>query len=113
MPDPTIAQFRRALGAIGTPGGNQQKFLKAHYKARGRAATMTQLAKAAKYQRFTGVNLRYGMLANRIGQELGIPDARLSLLVDFIAPQGVTNREWVLVMKPRFAAALERSGWIS
>jgi hypothetical protein len=48
-----------------------------------------------------------------IGQELGRPDARLSLLVDFIAPQGVTNREWVLVMKPRFAAALAKAGWVS
>jgi hypothetical protein len=113
MPEPTIAQFRRALDAIGTPGGSQQKFLKAHYKARGRAATMTQLAKAARYQRFTGVNLRYGMLANRIGQELGMRDANLTLLCDFIAPQGVTNRGWVLVMKPRFAAALDKAGWVS
>jgi hypothetical protein len=112
MSEPTIAQFRRALDAIGTPGGSQQKFLRAHHKARGRAATTTQLAKAAQYRGYTGVNLRYGMLANRIGRELGRRDANLELLCDFVQAEGGRNTDLVLVMKPRFAAALERAGWL-
>jgi hypothetical protein len=44
---------------------------------------------------------------------MGRYDATLSLLVDFIQPRGVTNREWVLVMKPKFAAAPKRAGWVS
>ena len=112
MPEPTIAQFRRALDALGTPGGSQQKFLTAHHKARGRAATTTQLAKAAQYRGYTGVNLRYGMLANRIGRELGRRDASLELLCDFVQPEGGRTPDLVLVMKPRFAAALEQAGWL-
>jgi hypothetical protein len=112
MPEPTIAQFRRALDAIGAPGGSQQKFLRAHHKARGRAATTTQLARAAQYRGPTGVNLRYGMLANRIGQELGVRDANLELLCDFVYQRDGRTPGTVLVMKPRFAAALEKAGWL-
>jgi hypothetical protein len=36
----------------------------------------------------------------------------LSLLVDFVRPNAVTNREWVMVMHPQFAEALKRAGWI-
>jgi hypothetical protein len=109
--DPTIAQFRRALDTLGMPGGSQQRFLRAHYKARGRAATTTQLARAAKYRGHTGVNLRYGMLANQIGRELGMRDATLELLCDFDY-QGGRAAGRLLVMKPRFAAALEKAGWL-
>jgi hypothetical protein len=112
MPEPTIAQFRRALDAIGAPGGSQQKFLRAHHRARSRAATTTQLAKAARYRGHTGVNLRYGMLANQIGRELGARDAGLELLCDFTYSQGGRTAGTVLVMKPRFAAALEKAGWL-
>jgi hypothetical protein len=107
-----MAQFRRALDAIGAPGGSQQKFLRAHHKARGRAATTTQLARAAQYRGPTGVNLRYGMLANQIGRELGVRDASLKLLCDFAYPQGGRSTGRMLVMKPRFAAALEKAGWL-
>jgi hypothetical protein len=112
MSEPTIAQFRRALDTLGTPGGSQQRFLKAHYKARGRAATTTQLARAAKYRGPTGVNLRYGMLANQIGRELGMRDATLELLCDFDHLQSGRGAGRLLVMKPRFAAALEKAGWL-
>ena len=112
MPEPTIAQFRRALDAIGAPGGSQQRFLRAHHRARGRTATTTQLARAAQYRGPTGVNLRYGMLANQIGQELGMRDATLELLCDVDYPQGGRGTGRRLVMKPRFAAALEKAGWL-
>jgi hypothetical protein len=112
MSDPTIAQFRRALDAIGAPGGSQQRFLRAHHRARGRTATTTQLARAAQYRGPTGVNLRYGMLANQIGRELGIRDANLDLLCDFAYPERGRSTSLLLVMKPRFAAALEKAGWL-
>ena len=111
--DPTTAEFHDALLTIGRPGGRQCKFLQKHFDASGRAATMTQLAAAAKYASFQGANLQYGLLASRSGTAMGWYDATLSLLVDFIQPRGVRNHEWVLVMKPKFAAALKRAGWVS
>jgi hypothetical protein len=111
--EPTIAEFYDALETVGLPGGRQCKFLQRHFDVSGRAATMTQLARAAKYVSFHGMNLQYGLLATRLGSAMGRYNASLTLLVDFIPPRGVTNREWVLVMKPKFAAALKRAGWVT
>ncbi len=61
---------------------------------------------------YGGVNLRYGILASRVGEVLRRKDVHLGLLVDFVAPRSVTNREWVLVMHPEFAAALKKAGWV-
>jgi hypothetical protein len=36
----------------------------------------------------------------------------MSLLVELIRPQTVTNQEWILVMRPEFAVGLKKAGWI-
>jgi hypothetical protein len=51
-------------------------------------------------------------LARRIREILGRGDVDLSLLVDFVRPKEVTNRERVMVMHPQFAEALKQAGWI-
>ena len=111
---PTEAQFLHALRALTPPGGRQRRFLQAHVRARGKALTMEQLARAAGYQDWRGGNLQYGLLATRIAEALGIrpPSTAVELLVESVPPKGVTNREWVLVMRPQFAAALVKSGWV-
>jgi hypothetical protein len=110
MSTPTQNQFVRALNEIGLPSGRQQVFLREHANAPGRALTARKLAEAVGYQNYGGINLQYGLLAKRIGQALGIEDARLSILVDFVRPRAVTNSEWVLVMHPQFAEALKQAG---
>jgi hypothetical protein len=95
------------------PGGRQPAFLQAHFDAPGRALTMTRLANAAGYKSYDGANLRYGILATRIGEAMTIRKPSIGLIVDLIRPKEVSNREWILVLRPRFAAAMKRVGWVS
>src|SRR5262249_3179401 len=92
--------------------GRQLKFLRAHYEAAGRAETATNLAEAAGHKSFDGIDLRYGLLASRIGNAPGKPDANLSLLGEFTGPTWLTNEHWILFMRPEFAGALEKVGWV-
>jgi hypothetical protein len=112
---PTTEQFVKAMRAMKRPGGRQPDFLQAHFDAPGRALTMTRLAKAAGYKSYDGANLRYGILATQIGRAMTLrqSEINISLVVDLIRPREVSNREWILVLKPRFAAAMKRVGWVS
>jgi hypothetical protein len=112
MPTPTTDQFVKAMQTLQKPGGRQRDFLQVHYNATGRALTMTRLAKAAGYKSYDGANLRYGILAATIGRVMKLRDPDITLVVDFIRPKEVSNREWILVMKPKFAAAMKRVGWV-
>jgi hypothetical protein len=115
-------QLCEAMSHLKRPGNSIRKLLRAHLNSKGRVSTMTLLAEAAGYTSFSPVNLHYGGLARRIGKHLAISeptvrvptasDAYLSLLVDFIRPEAVTNVHWLLVMKPEFAEALQASHWI-
>lgn len=108
------AEFERALGRMERPGGRIVEFLSAHLHAPGRASTATQLAEAVGYPNNDPINLHYGSLAGRIGRAAGrkCQGVNLNLLVTFIKPTPNTNEQWVLVMRPEFAAALEKSGWL-
>jgi hypothetical protein len=112
MPAPTTDQFVKAMRSMKQPGGRQPDFLQAHFDAPGRALTMTRLARAARYKSYDGANLRYGILAARLGAAMRLRNANISLVVDLIRPREVSNREWILVMNPRFAAAMKRVGWV-
>jgi hypothetical protein len=125
MPKPTpitTAQFLTVLADMKKPSPSIRKLLKAHLNAKGRVSTMSQLADAAGFTSFSPANLHYGGLARRIARHLAITepnlrlpeksDAYLSLLVDFIRPEAVTNVHWLLVMKPEFADALKASRWL-
>jgi hypothetical protein len=109
---PTQAQFVQALKRVPKPKGRQLDFLREHVQALGRAQNASGLADAVGYKSHDGINLQYGLLARRIGEELGISGAGLTLLVDFIRPGDVTNAEWVMVMHPQFAEALKQAGWV-
>lgn len=67
---------------------------------------------AAGYKNFNALNLRYGTLARRIGEALGMYNARLGFLVEFNEPASLTNEHWILSMKPAFADALRELGWV-
>jgi hypothetical protein len=105
----SASRFASALNAI-QPGENERQFLRAHYHARGREATVTVLAKKVGYKGFGGINLIYGKLAARLGALLGRQyNPHLLLLVDLVKPPTVTNKQWIMVMKPEFAEGLRRS----
>jgi hypothetical protein len=110
----TSKEFKRALSLLGRPTTGQRKFLQAHYRATARITTMRKLAHAAGYKRYGGVNLQYGGLARRIAHILNrpLPRIRVSLLVEFIQPEEVSNRHYLLRMRPAFAAALRSAGWV-
>ena len=105
-------QFLSALQALGKPGGRQLQFLQAHFESTGRAATATQLADAAGYKKWHTLNLHYGTLGKRVAKVLEHPSEHLGLLVDFSGPGELTNKHWVLFMKPEFAGALQKAGWV-
>ncbi len=110
----SASRFASALVEIGQPGGNQLQFIRAHYDAPGRAATATRLAQTAGYKNHGGINLCYGRLAESIRARLRPKPSNtgLSLLVDLVRPSTVTNRHWVLVMRPEFAEGLKRANWV-
>ena len=109
---PTAAEFTKGLKSLRRPGGRQLDFLRAHCAAPAGVMTATRLAKAAGYRSSDGINLQYGLLAQRIGKALGRRDVDITLLVDGVTPKSVTNEHWLLSIKPQFAAALKRAGWV-
>lgn len=118
MPRPvTQREFEQVLSAMPRPRGRQPQFLKAHAQAKGRALNMRNIARAAGYKSYRGANLQYGLLADRIGRALRRQQEGFGLLVEFVPPKGrspdhISNEEWILIMRPAFAAALSRVGWI-
>lgn len=109
---PSVDAFESALRRIPRPRGRQLDFLQAHYDARARGLNARKLAKAARYQNYRPINLHYGLLAARVAQELKVT-AGIELLVDSLIPHQASNDEWILIMRPNFARALKRVGWVA
>ena len=112
----SASRFVYALRRI-QPKAKQLQFLREHFRAKGRALTARRLAGRVGYKTHGGVNLWYGRLARQIAEELSIKTGGasptwISLLVDLVGRGEVTNREYVLVMRPEFADALKRSKWV-
>lgn len=108
----SAALFASALKQMAKPGGRQMQFLRAHYDAPGKALTAKRLAQNVGYKNYRGINLLYGILAAKIGLLVGQPNSGLLLLVEFASPKSITNKEWILIMRPEFAEGLKRAGWI-
>jgi hypothetical protein len=88
------------------------QFLRAHYKARGRALTAKRLAQKVGYKNYRAINRLYGLLAAKMGPLVGQPNSDIDLLVESAPPKSITNKEWILIMRPEFAAGLKRAGWV-
>src|SRR4051794_27014694 len=108
----SATELTAALRGLQRPGTRQLQFLQAHYSAPGRALTAAKLAKAARYTSWAGLNLQYGLMAKKIGQAISATNFDLGSLVEFAPPNPVTNRHWVLIMKPEFARAPKQAGWV-
>ena len=109
---PTVTEFTAALKALALPAPGVQKMLRAHYRSTNHTSIARELAAQAGYKNWRGVNLQYGLLANRIGRKLKITGARLSLLVEFGEPGALTNQEWLIFMRKEFARALKKAKWV-
>lgn len=109
---PSVRAFQSALRRIPKPRGRQLDFLQAHYDARARGLNARRLAKAARYRNYRAINLQYGLLASRVARGLKVAGG-IELLVDSLTPHQASNDEWVLIMRPNFAQALRRVGWVS
>ncbi|MBK6418071.1 MAG: hypothetical protein IPF79_02625 [Ignavibacteria bacterium] len=108
----TKQQFSQAISRISKPSESIIRLLRVHDGISGRVATASVLADKVGWQSYRAVNLHYGRLAKRIGSAMDIPEANLNLLVDFVRPEDITNKEWLLVMKPAFAEAIRTLHWI-
>jgi len=108
----SAAQFTSAMNNLAKPGGKQIQFLRAHYKAPGKALTAKRLSQRVGYKSYRAINLLYGLLAAKMGRLVGQPNSGLPLLVEFAPPKSITNKEWILIMRPEFAAGLKRAGWV-
>jgi hypothetical protein len=106
----TAEQFVKAMRTMKRPGGPQPDLLQVHLDAPGRMLTMARLADAAGYKSCDGANLGYGNFAIRIGGAMRICDPNINPAGDLIRPKEVSNRDWVLILKPPVAAALKRVG---
>jgi DNA-binding transcriptional regulator YiaG len=104
--------FKAALDVLGKPGGRQMDFLQVHADAPGRAKNAEGLAKAVNYENWRAINLHYGNLALDLGKILNRNEAGLELLCEFAEPGTLTNKEWILIMRPEFAEGLRLAGWI-
>lgn len=103
--DDYIVAFRRLNIAP-----HQMRMLQVHYYASDRTLTATQMSKAMGYRNFNASNLHYGKLARLVGENLGwnpMPETTLFVLAEFEKP----GREWLWLMRPQVAQAMERLEW--
>ena len=112
---PSVSEYVRAFRAIEsriTP--KQLKMLLFQHRAPARVVSATRLAQEADFEGHSGANLQYGLLASELLRHLGIelPETvKSGILVDFVNPEFAGNQEWLWVMRPNVAEALEQLGW--
>ncbi|NTV46454.1 MAG: HNH endonuclease [Chlorobiales bacterium] len=91
---------------------HHMRMLYAHYHAPNRKLTATQMAKIMGYSSFSSANLHYGKLGRAVGKALGwhpLPTTFVFVIAEFEKPQ----REWLWIMRPEVAIALEQLGWVN
>jgi len=86
-----------------------------HHSAPGRVVSATLLANEAGFDGYEGANLQYGRLGSELLKELHIEleegAAKCGILVEFVNPKFAANQDWLWVMRPNVAQALEEIGW--
>jgi len=111
---PESAKFRKAIEGLGnTVNAKHREMLRMHYHSPSRKLTARQMAAGVGYAGFGAANLHYGRLGRLVGKKLGLPDedCHIGVLVEFIRPNAEGNSEWIWVMRPELAKALESLGW--
>jgi hypothetical protein len=113
---PAIAEYVTALRAVESEISEKQRaMLRAHHASPARTISATRLAEAVGFESFNGVNLQYGLLADKIARQLAVDltdHANVGILVEFVDPGYAANEHWLWVMRPNVAQALEDLGWV-
>ena len=117
-PPPDVAQCTDALRAIlPSLSDRQLAMLKAHYRAKDRCLTATDLAKAAGYANYSAVNLQYGnvgrLMWEAVPRKLPVGADGEPIYTFALAEAGDRDspeHEWVWRMRPEVAAAIKELG---
>lgn len=113
---PTVAEYVTAFRAVAPDITDRQcQMLRVHHAAPARTMSATRLAEAVGFENCSGVNLQYGLLAEKIARQLAIDLAghvQVGILVEFVDPGHAANEHWLWVMRPNVAQALEDLGWV-
>jgi hypothetical protein len=113
MREASVGTLVEKLELLRKPRGNQLKFLQAHYDSPGRASTATILANGAKYKSYRGLNLQYGILAEKLANATGYRGDSFGMVCDWAKRDTITNAHCVLIMRPNFAKALKVARWVT
>ncbi len=112
---PTVAEYVTAFRAIEPEITQKQRdMLRLHHAAPARTMSATRLAEAVGFETFTGVNLQYGLLADKVARQLAVDladHANVGILVEFVDPGHAANEHWLWVMRPNVGQALEDLEW--
>jgi hypothetical protein len=112
---PTVAEYVTAFRAIEPEiAEKQREMLRVHHAAPARTMSATRLAEAVGFENYNGVNLQYGLLADKVARQLALDLANhvhVGVLVEFVDPGHAANEHWLWVMRPNVAQALEDLGW--
>jgi hypothetical protein len=116
-PVPSVEQYREALRSLRARNAVPPaywKMLAAHYRAPHHAITAEGLAQAAGYKNSRGANLHYGRFGKLLRDELNYREQGVELYVlSALAPPGLMgNSQWLLIMHPEVAAALEAEPYL-
>ena len=93
---------------------NHRAMLMAHYKAKGHTLTATELAEAAGYANWRGVNLQYGLFADRLAKAMNWQkpdDAQYSYAIASFSKPTEREEDWLWHMHPQLVKAIEHLGW--
>jgi|SRR5215213_4181988 len=113
-PVPSTESYKEALLRIrGTMPEKHLQMLLAHYGAPNHTITATELAKAVGYKGFQAVNLQYGQLGRKLRDVMGYAaEGQASYVIaSFLPPGAEGNPDWLWIMHPEIARALEDLKW--
>lgn len=116
-PLPSVAAYTTALMEMYNADAITEKqydMLIEHYNAPNHTITASELAAAVGYKSYSGANLQYGLLGKNLRRYLNYQgDGQESyVLAHFHAPGTAGNEDWLFVMHPTVATALETLGWV-
>lgn len=113
---PDTARYADALTRLQNQLSELQRaLLIAHYRAPRHAATAREIATAAGETDWHVVNSQYGRLGSMLREALDYraEGQKSYIIASFVPPNMHENTEWLWVMHPELAAALESLGWTS
>lgn len=114
---PTVEEYIEAFQLLEPHITDQQRaMLCTHYRAPERTVTATELARLVGASSFRVANSQYGRLAGNLIDVMNWPYqghfVNLYILVTFVPPNQSPQRQWLWIMLPEVAEALEYLKWV-